>query len=1037
MYLATGQRREDTERNDKITKKIEEHVDKTECNENMILMGDFNGHLDFLGNQNCDRNGKFVKKLMDEKDLILLNIEEECEGIVTWEKKDMKSTIDFLLVNRELYKRFGNMKIDEKKQIFDQSDHNLLSASFRWNTYVSKKTDEDNTRIKTYLTMNEDALKEYTKEMEKMIEHNRTTDIGEFNKLIQTAADKTLKRKRKTQNNKKDGSECLWITKEIKTGIKERKKINRERRNETNERKREVLWEKYIEKKVEVQRKIREAVTKHEKKVTEDIRKDNKKMWMNINTLRGNKNKNEEFDVFDTNGKKLEEQEASEEITRFWTKIYAKHENKISQEWNDEEKSRYTSNNVIENGEVNDNQEGGDKRNWNKYPPELTDHMGLFRKPEDIQYPQEIREHMDMTIMTFPIREKMKDVDITVDKVRKVVSNIKCGKAPGPDGIKGELYKDLAGNKTCLETLTKCFREEIEREEKPEEWKISKTKLLKKKNKPTAKDLRPLALTDISYKIFMSLLKEEIEEHLINIKEDNELQAGFKKGGRIEDNLLTLRYCVKDAYKRRKQLVITAIDFKKAYDSIKREELVKAMKDYKINEKVIDVVCKIYTGDRVKLTTGKDVNGEIIATSGIRQGCTLSTTLFKLITFKIIENIDKRVKGYSNEDLAIKTLFYADDGLLFSTSIKENRKDVEIMETECKRYGLEINREKSNIIIFNQKDKPNEIGGIQVVKQIKYLGIWVNDEKDMFKIHRQKKLESLERLTNMTHGIVKKACNRLIIGKTYFKSIVIPNVLYGSAVIDWNRKEERVLQTKQNEVCRKLLNAPKFCAVAALKGDIGLSDMKTRLMQSRLQYINNIEKRENELLKKVLQGLDLVDKEWKNRTEEYSTSAELEKGKKYTNVDIKRKCREWDTKKWEKELEAKKSLEIYRASKTEIREEKIYYNDIKSETWFKARANCLDLNGKKWKENKSCLMCGGEKEDIGHFILHCKYLSELRVHAFALQYPIRQHDSETLQLFLFDEEETDRKKDVLLKMWKCREKFINSNINISHNNEQG
>ena len=49
------------------------------------------------------------------------------------------------------------------------------------------------------------------------------------------------------------------------------------------------------------------------------------------------------------------------------------------------------------------------------------------------------------------------------------------------------------------------------RNEKPANWKISRTKMIEKKKKPTAKDLRPLALTNVSYKIFMALIREEIE----------------------------------------------------------------------------------------------------------------------------------------------------------------------------------------------------------------------------------------------------------------------------------------------------------------------------------------------------------------------------------------------------------------------------------------------------------------------------------------------------------------------------------------------
>lgn len=47
----------------------------------------------------------------------------------------------------------------------------------------------------------------------------------------------------------------------------------------------------------------------------------------------------------------------------------------------------------------------------------------------------------------------------------------------------------------------------------------------------------------------------------------------FTAGSRTEDNLLVLKYCVLSSFKQRKPLIVTARDFSKAYDFIKRENL--------------------------------------------------------------------------------------------------------------------------------------------------------------------------------------------------------------------------------------------------------------------------------------------------------------------------------------------------------------------------------------------------------------------------------------------------------------------------------
>ena len=46
----------------------------------------------------------------------------------------------------------------------------------------------------------------------------------------------------------------------------------------------------------------------------------------------------------------------------------------------------------------------------------------------------------------------------------------------------------------------------------------------------------------------MCMIKDKIEDHLRATNEVLEVQAGFTVGGRVEDNLLILNYCVQESY---------------------------------------------------------------------------------------------------------------------------------------------------------------------------------------------------------------------------------------------------------------------------------------------------------------------------------------------------------------------------------------------------------------------------------------------------------------------------------------------------------
>ena len=112
--------------------------------------------------------------------------------------------------------------------------------------------------------------------------------------------------------------------------------------------------------------------------------------------------------------------------------------------------------------------------------------------------------------------------------------------------------------------------------------------MIPKTRHPKAKDLRLIALTNVGYKLMMSVIRNSLEDRIIKNRLAKETQAGFTEK-RIGNNIFLLN-CIEKSFKMKKPLIVTSIDFAKAYDSIN-------------------------------------------VTSGIRQGgCTVSTTLFKLIT---------------------------------------------------------------------------------------------------------------------------------------------------------------------------------------------------------------------------------------------------------------------------------------------------------------------------------------------------------------------------------------------------------------------
>ena len=560
-----------------------------------------------------------------------------------------------------------------------------------------------------------------------------------------------------------------------------------------------------------------------------------------------------------------------------------------------------------------------------------------MEKEKYLKAKKPIREHLDMVELVTELEKEiapMKLTIITKEKVRQVINKLKRRKAAGSNKLKPELYIEIAKSEICLETIAKCFNNVLQSKNVPAEWKQSRTKLIAKKRKPTVKDFRPISLTNISYKIFMSIIKEEIEQHLVENHLTKENQTGFTKGGRIEDNLFTLQFLARNAAKRKKVLVVTSIDYSKAYDSIDRRKMIETMIEYKIHPYIIDTVANLYQDDYTTINIGEKEK-RINISSGIKQGCTGSTTFFKLITYMIMSRLEKDGKGVQIDNLNIHSLFYADDSLTLSSSIKNAQHNIKIMKEVSKTFGLEINKEKSKILLFNCKEKVEEIEGIKVVDKIKYLGVEISSNTDIFKTHKEEIIKRAGNLANMTYSIISKSCNKMLIGKTYWKCVVLPSLLQCIGVMTFTKEQIEKLQVIENTVYRKILGARFGTSNCILRGEIGASSMEKRMIENTLTWVKSIHEGSNDLTKEILRKIRMEKNREGKASNAYNTylNNNLKKvNLKYEDImaldknNIRNKVKAWDTEKWTKEIGKLETVEIYRSQKSYIMQETCYDN---------------------------------------------------------------------------------------------------------------
>ena len=80
-------------------------------------------------------------------------------------------------------------------------------------------------------------------------------------------------------------------------------------------------------------------------------------------------------------------------------------------------------------------------------------------------------------------------------------------------------------------------------------------------------------------------------------------------------------------------------------------------------------------------------------------------------------------------------------------SLRETKESIQVLMNIAEECGMNINKAKSNITIFNHKEKIHEdnIAGIQITDTINYLSVKIQNKRDCFKKHTIEQMNKARR----------------------------------------------------------------------------------------------------------------------------------------------------------------------------------------------------------------------------------------------------------------------------------------------------
>uniref|UniRef100_A0A3B1JXQ2 ribonuclease H n=1 Tax=Astyanax mexicanus TaxID=7994 RepID=A0A3B1JXQ2_ASTMX len=283
------------------------------------------------------------------------------------------------------------------------------------------------------------------------------------------------------------------------------------------------------------------------------------------------------------------------------------------------------------------------------------------------------------------------------EEVRHAVKRLKTGKSPGPDNIPAELLKN--GGEDTISILTSMCQKIWESKEWPEEWTKSLIILLPKKGNPRhCQNHRTISLISHPSKVMLRVILDRLTSQAEEILAEE--QAGFRKGRSTVEQVFNCRVLIEKHIAHQKELYHNFIDFKKAFDRVWHEGLWQVLRDFSIEEGVVQMIQTLYHNASSAVLLNSQVGEFFRTTVGVRQGCLLSPVLFNLYLENIMrEALEGHQTSISIGGRPVCNLHFADDIDLMGGSNQELQSLTDKLAGRAGAYGMEVSTDKSKVMV--------------------------------------------------------------------------------------------------------------------------------------------------------------------------------------------------------------------------------------------------------------------------------------------------------------------------------------------------
>ncbi len=210
-------------------------------------------------------------------------------------------------------------------------------------------------------------------------------------------------------------------------------------------------------------------------------------------------------------------------------------------------------------------------------------------------------------------------------------------------------------------------------------------------------------------------------------------QNGFRRDRSCTGNIFSFTSILRNRMASNLPTYTCFIDMQKAFYLVDRDLLFYRLLQNNIDGHMYNAIKALYSNPVARIILNETYTDWFDTTSGVKQGDSLSLTLFGIYMNDLIAELNSYDLGVKLGDIKISILFNHDI-VLITDSVRNLQRMLNVVNNWCPKWRLTVNKDKTKVVHFRKPQQPRTqyvfkygIDVLEIVDKYKYLGTVLNE----------------------------------------------------------------------------------------------------------------------------------------------------------------------------------------------------------------------------------------------------------------------------------------------------------------------